>query len=436
MGKRRTKKKKGRSARTAPTARDRRLGKMDQLIDKIVTGLPELDVRAIESVVKETQRDRSGAFKRLFKKFQAQDPGLQAVIPAILAKCRRSEVVDQMNLIILDDSKSDWVRARANDLLAEIGEPMDQDVYEMTVPGARDLAERLPSRVLALLDEGRVDQAVERFASLETPFRIVLMYRLVNERRAAALPFLERAVEEDEEAAHAAALVLARAALPESVDLLQKLSSGHGRQVQKAARRALFALRAAGVEVPEARPEPDEAPSSAPSNADLPLYRTLMSASEETTLGLAVVARERPDGWLRVLSVVADVYKGGILQASYHLDMSKSRFRRVFETPDPRYPAFEPRSLDECVRFIARGVRATHEFGASIPYDLQLGKSLIKDLDAEVERVGSPFRCRVCGGALDDAMVERIKALAPYETMTVDPICASCKDADQKTKDG
>ena len=421
------KKKRKQLDQSEPTGRDRQLKKMERAIRSLASSLVELDPRHLDAAVKVAERYPGAACHRLFRLFGTSDPGLQAVLPLVLRRWAVPDVMDNLGALVFDETQDETLRLRAAALLGDLGQPIDTDVLEMSIPKAGELLANLAEAAWEKLRSAEPDEGAAVLASLPDAFRLVMVHRLAGEAGEDAISPLTAAAADDAAVAEAVAIELGRTGQAFGARLLQSLEEHPNRNVQKAARRSLFALKAAGVTLPEPPPKPKAEAPAAAEDAELPLHRSLvLEETRRQGVRLVVVARERPDGYLKVAFVVVDLYKSGIRNASCRLEMSKSAFRRRVETPDREGDEMRPVALEECQRLVARGLRVAQILGNSVPYEFQVGRDLLGDLGPMLAEFENPFLCEACGAALSENAVERIKELAAYEHIPVEPVCESC----------
>ena len=325
------------------------------------------------------------------------------------------------------------MKVLANSLLAQLGSAVDPDVFAMTVPQAEEVERKLPSRALQLLKQGNVTGAVEHARTLQPAERWLIMHSAAETEKARALPFLEALARDDEGNATAAASVIAGAKLAEGVPFLLELQRTAGRELQKLIKKLLFDLREEGIAAPEEKPRAPEPAAAEAEDDQLPLHRAIASEPSPNGLILVTVARARPNGRLKVFSVLVDPWKRGIQQAGLRVDMSKSSFDRFLQSQSGAKLRMKETSLDECRKLVARGVRVAKEFGSPLPFDFGMGRALLGDLDAEIAAIENPFLCSACGKALDAEAVEKIRTVAPYEQIPAETRCAACRVKPQKT---
>jgi len=220
-------------------------------------------------------------------------------------------------------------------------------------------------------------------------------------------------------------------ALVEAVDLVADLACVGSKDVQKAAKRTLFDLKAAGVDVPE--PAPSAAAEPEPERADheLPIHRVLVGEEQDGNPGFVSLARLRPNGRLKVLVLTMDLWGGGLLAAGYRSDTSKTAFERTLERT-PETMTVRDVDLDEARRCVARGLAVTKAVGAKIPLDYQLGKSLLGPMDEEIAAAGVPFRCEGCGAELGEDTIRQVRDSMVYRHVKVEKRCDACRDAGEK----
>jgi hypothetical protein len=399
---------------------------IEKIVARFAGELPVFDSKTFEDAIEEMRQRPRASLQYLLGRLVSGDPATRAIAVQLLSKIGGAAVVDDLNALIFDIGQEAYVKVLANSLLAQLGSAVDPDVFAMTVPQAEEVERKLPSRALQLLKGGNVTGAVEHARTLHPTERWLIIHSAAETEKARALPFLEALARDDAGNATAAASAIAAAKLAEGVPFLLALQRTSGRELQKLIKKLLFDLRKDGIEAPEEKPKAAE-PAAAEADDELPLHRAIASEPSPNGLILVTVARARPNGRLKVFSVLVDPWKRGIQQAGLRVDMSKSSFDRFLESQSGVKLRMKETSLDECRKLVARGVRVAKEFGAPLPFDFGMGRPLLGELDAEIAAIENPFLCSVCGKALDAETVEKIRTVAPYEHIPAETRCAACR---------
>jgi hypothetical protein len=406
---------------------------MEKIIGRIAADLPVFDSKVFAEAVEEMRERPRASLQYLLGRLASGDPATRAIAVQVLSKIGGADIVDDLNALIFDVGQEVYVKVLANSLLAQFGSAVDPDVFAMTVPNAEEAARKLPSRALQLLKNGNVAGAVDHARTLHPAERWLIMHSAAEAERAQALPFFEALVRGDEGDATAAASAIAAAKLAEGVPFLLELQRTSGRELQKLIKKFLFDLREDGIEVPEEKPKAVEPPAAEAEDDELPLHRAIASEPSPNGLILVTVARARPNGRLKVFSVLVDPWKRGIQQAGLRVDMSKSSFDRFLQSQSGAKLRMKEASLDECRKLVARGVRVAKEFGSPLPFDFGMGRPLLGDLDAEIAAIENPFLCSACGKALEAQTIEKIRTVAPYEHIPAETRCAECRAKPRET---
>jgi hypothetical protein len=398
---------------------------MERIIGRLAAELPVFDSKLFEDALEEMRERPRASLQYLLRCVTSSDPSARAIAAEMLSKIGGADVVDDLNALIFDIGQEIHVKVLANCLLTQLGSAIDPDVFAMTVPQAEEAERKLPFRALQLLKGGNLSGAVAHARTLHPTERWLIMHSAAETERAWALPFLEALARDNEGNATAAASAIAGAKLAEGVPFLLELQRTAGRELQKLTKKLLFDLRKDGIQAPEEKPtvaEPAEAEDD-----KLPLYRAVASEPSPNGLILVTVARARPNGRLKVFSLLVDLWKRGIQQAGLRTDMSKSAFDRFLQSQSGVKLKMRETSLEECRKLVARGVRVAKEFGAPLPFDFGMGRPLLGDLDAEIAAIENPFLCSACGKALEAETVEKIRTAAPYEHIPAETRCAACR---------
>jgi len=399
---------------------------MERLIAALVEALPVFDRKAFESALAELREHPRASLHYLFARFGACSPAEQAMISRLLLARGGDEVIDNLNAIVFDVERDERAKVMANDLLEQLGQPVDPEVFTMSVPEPEPYRRGLPSSVRRLLAEGDVAGAIEAARSLHQAERAILMTDAIREHPEHAMPFIAALAESDESDAAAAIAAIGAERFEAGVPWLMQIQDTAPRSLQKAIKKALFDLRKEGVEIREPVAE-EAAPAS---EEPLPLYRCLMSEPGKSGYVIVLVARTRPDGRLKVFSVVVSLWKRGIEQAALRLSVARSAFERFVREYPHRSIVLKDVALEECVKMVARGLRVARVHGAPLPYDFGAGKELLGDVEKVAEEIENPFLCSVCNQPLDEETVRSISASAAYDDIQVETRCAACRNGE------
>ena len=406
---------------------------MEKIIGRFAANLPVFDSKAFDEALEEMRQRPRASLQCLLGRLVSGDPATRAIAAQVLAKIGGAVVVDDLNALIFDIGQEAYVKVLANSLLAQLGSAVDQDVFAMTVPQAEEVERRLPSRALQLLKDGNVTGAVEHARTLHPAERWLIMHSAAETEKARALPFLEALARDDEGNATAAASVIAAAKLAEGVPFLLELQRTAGRELQKLIKKLLFDLREEGIAAPEEKPRAAEPAPAEAEDDQLPLYRAVASEPSPNGLILVTVARARPNGRLKVFSVLVDLWKRGIQQAGLRVDMSKSSFDRFLQSQSGAKLRMKETTLDECRKSSRAGCGWRRNSARRCRSISAWAAPLLGDLDAEIAAIENPFLCSACGKALDAETVEKIRTVAPYEQIPAETRCAACRVKPQRT---
>ena len=400
---------------------------MARLITALTEALPVFDVKAFDAAVAEVKEHPRASLHYLFDQFGAADPAVQAMVCRILLECGSADVNANLNAIIFDAEQDAWSKVLANDLLAKLGNPVEPDVFAMSVDNPKALEEKLASHAAKLLTEGDVETAVERARTLHQADRSLLITDAIRQSAETTMRFIEALARDGEENATAVVAAIGAEKFEPGVPLLTALQDGAGRAMQKLIKKTLFELRREGLAVPQRKSQATFQTSSGDSGEATALYRALMSAPSSSGLVLVVVAYTRPNRRLKVFTVLVSLWKKGIQEAGFRMNMSRSSFERLVALQPGGALALKEASLEACRKMVARGMRVAKEFGAPLPLDFGMGKSLLGDVDEEAAALETPFLCSSCGKALDVETIEKIRVSAPYDNIPVEMRCMDCR---------
>lgn len=407
---------------------------IDRLMAALIEALPIFDQKAFDAVVAEVKAHPRAALHYLFDHFVGEAPPLQAMISRILIECAGHDIIDNLNAIIFDAEHDEQVKVRANDILAALGEPIDPDVFAMSVSDPAPYAEKLPSRVSELLSAGDLDKALEKTRALHPAERAILITDIIRKHPDAALNFITALTADNEDNAAAVVAAIGAEKFEPALPLLPSLQKTAGRPLQKLIKKTLFDLRAEGLKMPaeqtEAKPQ---TPANKETDTSLPLHRAVLSKPLKSGLALAIIARTRPNRKLKVFSVLVSLWKRGIYQAGLRVNMSRSAFDRFVKSQASGRFDLHDATIEDCCQVIARGMRIAKEFGAPLPFDFGVGKSLLGNIDAIANSMETPFLCSQCNQPLETDIIEKIRASAPYDNIPVETRCANCQTVDTST---
>jgi len=398
---------------------------IEKLVGKIVAALPLLDEKALEAALAEIKERPRASLHCLFERFTSADDAERWVIRHLLLRSADADVADDLNALIFDASQGAWVKVMANDILGELGSPVDPDVFAMSVPDPEALQAKLPSQVARKLAAGEPEAAAAHARELDANVRSIVIHEVVAALKERAVPLLQALARESERNAMSVVDAVEQNRLEAGVPLLLDLQESEGRALQKQIKRALYELRKAGVAIPETE-ESEPSPVERQEKGLSP-YRMLIGESASRGLTVVAMSWKRPNGRLKVLTVVLDLWRRGLDDAALRADMSRSSFERFVGERLGRKMRWEEATFEQCRALIARGVRVAREFGTPLPFDFSMGKELLGDIEREAADIENPFVCSACGRPLDDASVARIRAAAPYDTMPIETRCAECR---------
>ena len=401
---------------------------IERLLDALAGAMPVLDRKTYDAAVAELRARPHSSMHALFNRFDSPDPAMRAIVARLLVECGGADVIDNLNAVIFDAEAAEEAKVRANDTLERLGQPVDPDVFAMSVADPAPIRERLPSRVREMLEAGDVDAAVHAARNLEQAERTLLINDVLRDNASHAIEFVEQLAENHPADARAAVAAIGAETCEAGLPLLTRLQESADRDLQKLIKKTLYDLREEGLTVPETKPaEPARAAPKKGQEGELPIYKAMTSDVSPRGTVLVVVSRMRPNRRLKVFTALVSLWRKGIQQAGFNPNMSRSSFDRFLKEHAQGDVTMNQASLEDCRRIVARGMRVAREFGTPIPFDFGAGKSLLGDVDAEAASLDSPFLCSGCGKPLDEATVERIRASAAYENIPVETRCPACR---------
>lgn len=192
---------------------------------------------------------------------------------------------------------------------------------------------RSPEQVLEVLaGELPVDKAAAAIG--ESPAAVEEARELVTEAQVADAPAIAGLP------ALLAEGVLLAAVRRRDVQLLKAVATEGGREVAKAARKALHRLRSQGVEVGELKPAPEPVVRAAPPPEDLTAYATPIDGQGDRALWIP--RPQRGGGLWLVMAVVSDAR--GLVHVSGG-ETTRKGIREMLRRANERVPAIAPRPI-------------------------------------------------------------------------------------------
>ncbi|HIE30099.1 TPA: hypothetical protein EYP66_22775 [Candidatus Poribacteria bacterium] len=161
------------------------------------------------------------------------------------------------------------------------------------------------------------------------------------------------------------------------------------------------------------------------STRELPLYKCLISKSEDTGMIKAIVAQEKPNGNLRAMFVLLDFWKKGLRDCFVDADISKGEFEDRCAKIGEEFP-FEEIDFDKCRQYIKQAHRISTEIGAEIPWEYEYWQDMLGDMSMVKDIGGSLYKCAKCWADLPERTVGLMKQHAKSEDIQFYILCRKC----------
>lgn len=158
---------------------------------------------------------------------------------------------------------------------------------------------------------------------------------------------------------------------------------------------------------------------------ELPLYKCQISQSRNTGMLNIVVAREKPNGYLQAMFILADLWKKGLRNCFVDAHISKENFDKRCHKIAREFP-FEDIDFDECRRIIKHAYRITTEIGEVVPWEYTYWEFLLGDMSQVPDLGGSLYKCAKCGDDLPERTVGLMKQHAKSEDVQFYILCRKC----------
>ena len=160
----------------------------------------------------------------------------------------------------------------------------------------------------------------------------------------------------------------------------------------------------------------------------LPLYKCLISKSEDTGMITAVVAQEKPNGRLRAMFLLLDFWKTGLKDCFVDADISKGEFEAKCVKKDVKLIGveylFEEIDFDKCRQYIKH--RISTEIGKEIPWEYEYWKDMLGDMSKVKDMGGSLYKCAKCWADLPERTVALMKQHAKSIDIQFYMLCRKC----------
>lgn len=190
----------------------------------------------------------------------------------------------------------------------------------------------------------------------------------------------------------------------------------------------------------------------------IPIYKCLVSKSRETGMIVAVVARERPDGSLKVMFILLDLWKKGIRDCFVDARVSKNELEsrctkvakhyHIAKPPEDEsseekeekeedeekkeekrkrgeFP-FTEVGLKDFQKLVRYAYRIADEVNTEIPWDLIYWSNMFGDMSEVSVIGGSLYKCPKCGADLPEQVVELMKQHAQSDDIQFYILCRKC----------
>lgn len=199
----------------------------------------------------------------------------------------------------------------------------------------------------------------------------------------------------------------------------------------------------------------------------IPVYKCLVSKSRETGMIIAVVARERPDGSLKVMFILLDLWKKGIRDCFVDAKVSKEELMSRCTKIAKHYHIAKPPETEESEdskdleeqkeedekkedkevekekrkqeefpfieigfkdfqKLVRYAYRIASEVKTEIPWELIYWSDMLGNMSEVPVIGGSLYKCPKCGADLPDQVVELMKHHAQSDDIQFYILCRKC----------
>jgi hypothetical protein len=156
-----------------------------------------------------------------------------------------------------------------------------------------------------------------------------------------------------------------------------------------------------------------------------PLYKCMISKSKDTGMITTVVAQQKPNGNLRALFPLLDLWKKGLRDCFVDADISKAEFEEKCAKIGGEFP-FEDIEYEECIKLIKHAYRISKEIGEEIPWEYEYWIDILGDISKVPDLGGSLYKCAKCWADLPKRTVGLMKQHAKSEDIQFYILCRKC----------
>ena len=156
---------------------------------------------------------------------------------------------------------------------------------------------------------------------------------------------------------------------------------------------------------------------------NLPLHKAYLRYLPDSGCASVIVARQNPDGTLRAMTLLLDLWKVGIQDCFVDIAVLEEQVEKYAQSEEPPY---EEKELLECQRYIKWAETISQQVGHEIPWEYKHWKSILGDMNAAPAHEGSLYKCAECMADLPEKAVELMKQYALRDDVQFYLACRKC----------
>ncbi len=155
-----------------------------------------------------------------------------------------------------------------------------------------------------------------------------------------------------------------------------------------------------------------------------PLHKCYFRYIPESGCGSVLVARHNPDGTLRVMSLLLDLWKRGLQDCFMDVSVEEAALEKHIQSFEE--PPYEEKELQECQRYINWAEKISQEVGHEVPWEYRRWKETLGNMNEAPAMEGSLYRCAKCMADLPHQAVELMKQYALRDDVQFYLACRKC----------
>jgi hypothetical protein len=153
-------------------------------------------------------------------------------------------------------------------------------------------------------------------------------------------------------------------------------------------------------------------------------FAAFASNTDRAGMLTLAIAWEKPDGRLKAMFLLLDLWKKGLKDCFMDVDISKDEFQQ--RCVNMVGSSAKMISLDSARVLIKRGLHISKAVGTPTPWDYQHWGYLLGDMSHLPDPEGTIYKCARCGAELGEPVIEVIRKHAQMEEAHFYMVCEKC----------